>query len=176
MKLYEDDLLLTSGNAAWGRYHTTSAAADYRLDLQVRRTSDSQWTYSTRTDTSWRFRSSRPDAGETHLPLLQVDYDAPVGRNNRAAADGGELLGLSVGYAGRPRADVAVRSVAAWASYDDGATWRRLDLRRDGDTWWNALPGQPRDGYVSLRVSATDHDGNSVEQTVLRAYGIGAGS
>ena len=34
----------------------------------------------------------------------------------------------------------------------------------------------PRDGgYASLRVRAYDRDGNSIEQTVIRAYGIAPG-
>lgn len=54
-------------------------------------------------------------------------------------------------------------------SYDDGATWTRV--RADHrDSYRLDAPRKAR--FASLRVSADDSAGNSVEQTVIRAVGL----
>jgi hypothetical protein len=59
-------------------------------------------------------------------------------------------------------------TLTAQISVDDGATWRALRPTGQGDAYAAPLPsaGSP----VSLRVTATDRAGNSVTQTVLRAF------
>jgi hypothetical protein len=59
--------------------------------------------------------------------------------------------------------------VRAWLSYDDGRTWTEVRLDRRHQATVHHQRGRE---FVSLRVRATDRDGNSVEQTVLRAYGV----
>jgi hypothetical protein len=51
-------------------------------------------------------------------------------------------------------------------SFDDGATWKPVRLKDDAALV--PLPGG--EGFVSLRATAADSDGNTVEQTVIRAY------
>jgi hypothetical protein len=60
-------------------------------------------------------------------------------------------------------------SVTVEASFDDGATWRRVPVVG------GAMKIQhPRgNGFVSLRTSVTDSDGNTMSQTVVRAYRYG---
>jgi len=172
MELYEDGRLLTSDDQAWGTYTATSERADYRLDLSVRRTTDVNWEYSTRTDTSWAFGSSRPGTDSALLPLLQVDYIVPVGLDNEVPGGETQPLELTVGYAGRPH-PAELRDLDAWVSYDDGGSWQRLALSGEqGDSWTALLPHPAAGGHVSLRVAAADHEGNSIDQTVVRAYGV----
>jgi hypothetical protein len=38
-------------------------------------------------------------------------------------------------------------------------------------TWW-AVVQNPASGFVSLRASAADQDGNTVTQTIIRAYQV----
>jgi len=172
MRLFEDDELLASGTSAWGTWTARMPSADYRLELSVARTKDATWEYSTRTDTSWRFRSSRPAAGTSGagtaaLPLLQVDYEVPAGLDHQVAAGTVAPVSFTV------RSATAVRG---WASFDDGASWTALDLARaDKDTWSGSITHPAAAGHVSLRVQAEDVAGNSVEQTVVRAYGVSAG-
>ncbi|HWM72692.1 MAG TPA: S8 family serine peptidase [Nocardioides sp.] len=174
MDLYEDGQLLASDDEAWGAYIATAARADYRLELDVVRTKDAQWAYSTTTDTTWEFGSARPADGSVDLPLLQVDYDVPVGLDNTVRGGRFERIGLSVGYAGR---DARMRDVDAWISYDDGGTWQRLQLHGGAGDSWRVYVRHPRGGgHASLRVKATDRDGNSIDQTVVRAYGIAPGA
>jgi hypothetical protein len=61
-------------------------------------------------------------------------------------------------------------------SFDDGATWSQVaPVRLDNLQWRVAVTypkTAPSSGAVSLRVAATDADGNSIDQTILRAYGL----
>jgi hypothetical protein len=65
-----------------------------------------------------------------------------------------------------------VTALTVEASFDDGRTWRPLAVTLDGPTTATAEITHPRGpSYVSLRANATDSAGNSVTQTVIRAYG-----
>ncbi|MEV7233347.1 hypothetical protein AB0N06_04990 [Streptomyces sp. NPDC051020] len=56
-----------------------------------------------------------------------------------------------------------------WASYDDGTNWQQVRL----DDGLNGTIDNPANaGFVSLRVQATDADGDTIEQTATRAYQI----
>ena len=59
-----------------------------------------------------------------------------------------------------------IRELRAYASFDDGANWVPVKSI--------VPPGGAPGGYVSLRVVAEDTDGNTVDQTVLRAYRLRA--
>ncbi|KQZ67451.1 S8 family peptidase [Nocardioides sp. Root151] len=172
MHLYENELLIASDDQAWGSYDVGQRPADYRLDLAVERTKDTTWEFSTRTDTTWRFHSERPGSGSADLPLLQVDYDTPAGLDHEVRAGSIGALKLSIGRVDAPHL-ARLADVRAWVSYDDGATWQRLGLLKWGKDGWRTLLRHSRTAdHVSLRVHAKDADGNSIEQTVMRAYGI----
>jgi hypothetical protein len=67
-----------------------------------------------------------------------------------------------------------VEKVTVEQSADDGKTWQRAKVKHiDGDTW-GALLARPSDGaqFVSLRVKAEAANGDLVEQTTIRAYGL----
>ncbi|MFJ9943006.1 hypothetical protein [Streptomyces erythrochromogenes] len=57
-------------------------------------------------------------------------------------------------------------------SYDDGATWQRSDAERRGAAWRTSLKAPKKAGFVSLRVTARASAGNSVAQTITRAFGL----
>ena len=54
-------------------------------------------------------------------------------------------------------------------SYDDGRTWTAAPVTAQGQSW-SAAVRHPARGFVSLRARASDAAGNTVEQTVIRAY------
>jgi hypothetical protein len=113
----------------------------------------------------------RPAGGDSAvLPLIQLDYEIPAGLDNRVAH--GAALTFTPrhpdGLADPPR----IVRLRAWASYDDGGRWTPLAVRPDGSGRWTATERGLRGDHVSLRVEATDIDGNSVTQTVERAYGL----
>lgn len=63
--------------------------------------------------------------------------------------------------------------MTAEVSYDDGATWSRVSVSGGGDGRFTVSTRHPEGaGYVSLRIGAQDADGNSVQQTITRAYAV----
>ncbi|MEV0717930.1 S8 family serine peptidase [Asanoa sp. NPDC050611] len=138
--LWRDGAVLAELPDGWQDVETTPGNANYRLTVSTAHGGD-DWTLGTRTETAWTFRSGA--AGD--LPLLTVDYDV---RGNGVALDFNAKL----------------RDLRVDVSTDDGARWTRATVR-DGVA---LVPA----GHtpVSLRVRATDRAGNTLDQTVIRAY------
>ncbi|GAA2849540.1 peptidase [Actinoplanes cyaneus] len=149
-RLYRDGTLISETRDAWRDIAVPAGAATYRLAVTTERGGD-EWQYGRSTSTEWTFRSSRAGA----LPMLRIGYAAPVSLGG-AATTRPHLLGVTVPGA---------RSVAVSVSLDEGRSWR--SAYADGGRF--VVPAGT--GTVSLRVTAADRDGNTVRQTVLRAYG-----
>jgi hypothetical protein len=64
-----------------------------------------------------------------------------------------------------------VTALRVEASFDDGRTWHAVRPDRAGSGWL-ATVHQPRSGFATLRATATDSDGNTVTETITRAYRI----
>ncbi|MGW2934458.1 S8 family serine peptidase [Streptomyces sp. NPDC001156] len=172
-ELYRNgEQIATSDNGAWGNFEVPAGDAEYRLDLTTARTSD-DWRFGTGTHTSWTFRSdTAPES--TLLPLLQLDYAVPVDAQNAVDSDRTHTLGLTVRMQDGLATPRGV-TLKVEASYDDGQTWTTArTARHDGDGQFTANVTRPSsvhgDAYVTLRVTATDAAGNSVQQIVNRAY------
>ncbi|MGC4851387.1 S8 family serine peptidase [Micromonospora sp. DT15] len=153
----------------WASVPTTAGAARYRLDVTTQRSS-AEWRYGTRTDTAWEFTSARP-AGDaaTLLSLLQVDYRVPADLRGTVRGNRPHQLGLTLRQpAGAPRPTGA--SVRVQVSFDGGVTWRNAPTTGSGTRYTATVPAGR--GTVSLRVRAADRAGNTVDQTVLQAYGL----
>ncbi|GAA1892326.1 S8 family peptidase [Asanoa iriomotensis] len=138
--LWRDGTVLAELPDGWQNVDTTPGDAAYRLRVTTAHGGD-DWTVGIRTSTEWTFRSGA--AGD--LPLLTVDYS--VRRDGVALAFNAKLRDLRVEV-----------------STDDGARWKSASVR-DGTV---VVPSG--DTPVSLRVRATDRAGNSIDQTVIRAY------
>ncbi|MCE6997107.1 S8 family serine peptidase [Saccharothrix sp. S26] len=163
LELKRDGVSLGStGDPRRGRWQVPAEPGRYELSLDAARGAP-QLELSTAVRTTWGFTSAGTAQGK--LPLLQVGYEIPLDLRNSARA----ALPLPVRFTASRQAGAGkatVREVKAFASFDDGATWvpvTRLVPAR----------GKPG-GYVSLRVVASDTDGNTVDQTVLRAYRLRA--
>ena len=126
---------------------------------------------STRTAAEWTFHAGAGTAEQVPLPLLDVRWTLPLDDHNRAAT--GPLRGgLTVANQPGLRAPT-VRSVTVEVSYDEGATWRRATVTPRGDRFDVRIPaGGTAGGYASLRARATDTAGNTVTETVVRAYAL----
>ena len=146
---------------------TTPAAAAYTLAVQTRRTGE-EWVWGTRTDTTWGFRSAAVSGSAAEpLPLLQVDYDPGVdlaGRATRATHTVGLTLRPQDGRAAPKGTRLTVQ-----ISGDEGTTWTSAKVLGSGTHYRAVVPAGT--GTVSLRVKASDAAGNTVDQTVIRAYG-----
>ncbi|MFC3890894.1 S8 family serine peptidase [Lentzea rhizosphaerae] len=112
----------------------------------------------------WRFHSRSGTDERTALPLLDIRYALNLDDRNTAH---GAVSG-TVSIAHQPGAQAArVRSIGVEVSFDDGVTWRRVEVA-GGKL---EIPAGPA-GFASLRATATDVLGNSVTETITRAYAV----
>jgi subtilisin family serine protease len=139
-----------------------AAAGDYRLTTTATR--PARFDLTTSVSAEWTFSSSQVDGTEAldlnvvrFLPKLAADGSAPAGKPF--------LVPLQVqdetGAATRPR------HLSVEVSYDEGTSWQRVPVTAKLETKLQHPAGATS---VSFRASATDRDGNTVEQTVIRAY------
>lgn len=142
-RLWRDGSLIHEGTAGATDVTTGPGKASYKFQVTTGR-SGAEWVYGTATDTEWTFTSAK--AGP--LPLLGVGYAVVP-------------LGVRLDFTAK------LRSLKVEVSTDDGRVWRPAVVA--GSTAL-VLPGRTP---VSLRVTATDTAGNSLKQTVIRAYGRG---
>jgi hypothetical protein len=157
-----------------GEFTGVRGEATYRLDAEVRR-SEPWWELSTDVSGSWTFRSAHVD-GTAVLPLLAVRFSPRLDPTNTAPA--GRRFTFPVTVQHTDTATAPVTTLAVQVSYDDGRTWQPVTVAGHGDTHgdtygdtWTATVDHPAGpGYVSLRGQARDQDGNTVEETILRAY------
>ncbi|NUT36550.1 MAG: hypothetical protein HOV79_26140, partial [Hamadaea sp.] len=166
LTLHRDGVLVGSTTASTAQFTVPSGAAGYRLRLDVSR-DQPWWTTSTETSSTWTFRSARPTTGVAVLPLLQLDYAIDTDLRNTIDADRGYALVIRPGH--QPGASGPAVVTRAEVSYDGGVTWLTV-TRRHGDTF--SVPGASGDGFATLRVSARDRDGNTLDQTIVRAWRV----
>jgi subtilisin family serine protease len=170
--VYINGKLLGSAPAAAVYFPMVPERAQYRVVTDVQR-DQPWWTTSTKVNTAWTFYSEHTGPQESPLRYLSVDYDVDVALDNTVQAQSAAAIGLNFRY---PMGldGLRIREAKLWASYNDGASWQQVTVAGTGDTSVKGTIKSPalRDtnGFVSLRVQATDADGNSVEQTVTRAY------
>ncbi|MDX2708238.1 S8 family serine peptidase [Streptomyces sp. PA03-6a] len=127
--------------------------------------------YSIRTRTAWDFISGSPKAGKfAQLPLIQLDYVVDTDLEHKAARSAKLTLRASH-LPGGPTAK-SIDSAGLKVSYDDGATWSDQRMRRTANGWETQLHAPDRARHITLRAQARDSDGNGVEQTVVRAFGL----
>ncbi|SCG57160.1 Subtilase family protein [Micromonospora echinaurantiaca] len=149
-------------------FEVPDAVADYRLVAEADRKVE-WWPLSTKVTAVWTFRSSAADDGNA-LPMLTARFDPAVDLQNRAPVGGDFSFPVYVERQDKETVDVTAFTVDV--SYDDGRTWRPAIVRAVRDHWKISV-NHTATGFVSLRAKATDAEGNTVEQTVLRAYEIG---
>ncbi|MFG1609148.1 S8 family serine peptidase [Actinoplanes sp. NPDC049265] len=132
----------TAGSAGHALFNLKPArGGTYRLNATADR--GAGFATSVRTSVDWTF------ADPAVLPGLRTVRMTPAGQSLKLATAGD------------------TDKVTLDVSFDDGATWRAVEVRRTGAGGYAA--GVPGHGPVSLRVTATG-GGSSVTETVIRAY------
>ncbi|MEV1147349.1 hypothetical protein [Micromonospora sp. NPDC049799] len=169
VRVSRDGQQIADLSEGWTPVPTTPGPARYRLDLTTQRSSD-EWRYATRTETAWQFASARPagDAAQP-LPLLQVDYRVPADLRGEVAGDRAHQLGLTLRQPVGVPAPTGTQ-LRVEVSFDGGRSWRAVPVRGSGTGFTAVVPAGH--GTVSLRAHARDAAGNTVDQTVLDAYGL----
>ena len=126
----------------------------------------------TSADVTWTFADPGAAAPAAPLPLLVVRASGDVDPQGTAGAGGPFRLDLLVQrQPGAPPSRVTALGVQV--SYDDGATWTTVPVDRDGSSGHALLRNPAGAGFASLRLTARDAAGDSVTQTVIRAYQFG---
>ncbi len=127
--------------------------------------------YSTSTRTEWGFTSAAGEPGTTAvLPLIQLDYKVDTDTSGKARRNA-ELVVAPSHLPGGPSSK-AICALTLDISYDDGATWQKASLTHRGDGWETTLHAPAKTAYATLRTSAHDRQGNSVTQSITRAFGL----
>ncbi len=175
-----DELLMNRTGSLKGSVAVPPEQASYRLEADTDH-DGSVLGLSTRTRSVWTFGSAANGVQQL-LPLVDVDYpDLTRGWRGPSALDLANTakrrddvtLHLTGGHQNGAEAG-AVASMKVWVSYDDGATWSAVPVRARGAEEFSASYRHPlRGDFVSLRVAASDSDGNTLEQTLVRAYRLG---
>jgi subtilisin family serine protease len=165
--LYRDGQRVdSSGVPGSGDFTVPAGPASYRLQTEATR---SVSPLSTRVSAAWTFHSDTiPGQDPQPIPLLAVRFAPPLDSHNRAPTGSTFTFPVYVQRNGTQTATVA--TLAVQVSYDDGHTWTPVPLTGSGDQR-TATVAHPRGGsFVSLRATASDPAGNSVQQTIIHAY------
>ncbi|HEY6417284.1 MAG TPA: S8 family serine peptidase [Acidimicrobiales bacterium] len=173
-RLFQNGEQIAQGTQFCCSFPVSGDPSTYRAELSVSRDAP-YWRYSSDTDTSWTFRSTRPPAGvQARQPLLFIDYDLGELDLLNKAARGQHGISFRVARQQGSGAS-ALTNVRLWASYNDGGTWAQQSLTNLGGGNYSATlnhPANPVRQNVSLRIQATDAGGSSINQTIIRAYGL----
>lgn len=157
-----------SGQPGSGQFTVPAGAANYRLTAEASR-SNQGWPLSTKVSAEWGFRSEHTTAA-TPLPLLTIGFDPKLDLTNHAPRNALFPVPLRVDrQPGSQGGKAEPKQVEV--SHDDGQTWQRVPVLHVSGTWM-AVIRNPAAGFVSLRAKAADQDGNTVTQTIIRAYRV----
>jgi hypothetical protein len=108
----------------------------------------------------------------TALDLSTVRFAPDL--DDRTAAPAGRRVVVPVSLQRQIASGAArAKALAVQVSYDDGATWRPVAVHRSLRGQFVTLDHPRGSGFVSLKATATDTSGNTVEQVVIRAYRYG---
>ena len=144
-------------------YTVPAEDSAYRLTVDASR-DPAVYPVSTRVRTEWTFRSATtPEDENTRLPLSVVRFSPDLSLASTAKAGQRFAVPFTVegAAAGQRPAKLAFE-----VSYDDGATWKHA--KAVGTHL--ALTHPAAAGSVSLRAKLTDRAGNTLVQTIERAY------
>ncbi|MFC3505490.1 S8 family serine peptidase [Micromonospora krabiensis] len=168
VNLYRNGVKIGDANQAPWTWDVPAAKGDYRLAATFR--SDPAFTLSDVVDAEWTFTSAHVADGKlVKLPMTAIRYTPELDIDNRAPA--GRLFAIPVSLDRQVGAEPGrTRSLTVEASFDDGRTWRKLPVQRTGEKAVAWVDNPSGSGFVSLRAAATDTGGNTVKQTVIRAY------
>lgn len=166
--LFRDGVEIGTGDAAGkGEFTVPPGDAPFRLEVNARR--DPHYRLSTTVRAAWEFRSGHVGGDRAAaLPLWTVRFSPRLDEHHTAPSG----TGFTVPVVAVPAPGAATgrpRDLTVDVSYDDGGTWSSARLRGG-----KAFLRHPRgSGFVSLRATAKDAGGNSVHQTIIRAYRYG---
>jgi hypothetical protein len=125
--------------------------------------------------TVWTFHTTPVTQSSTVLPLLDVVYQIPLDAYDEAAPQRTLPVSFTL-HRGASTQAVAPAAVRLQYSVDGGATWQTLPTASDQRQVTALLPAAALvpGSFVALRVTAEDHSGDSVDQTLDQAILVAA--
>jgi subtilisin family serine protease len=189
----EDGEEIPQNPGAVGSFTLPELPGTYRL------VEDRAFTNGSRVGTTWTFTSpgtpqqstTQPgysciDSGTSSGPcqpepaiFLSYDLGDSLGLDNTVASPGQSKIQVRAYHAQSTVEMPPLAGLKLWASTDDGAHWKQLQVRQltDGsDATFEATVVYPKfadtTGAVSLKAEAWDTTGNRIEQTLTRAYNL----
>jgi hypothetical protein len=162
-RLYRDGQLVGEEPYAGYGYFPglPTAAADYRLTTHA--DTPSRFAPTGFISAEWTFSSAHVD-GTAALPLNVVRYTPKLDANNSAPR--GQFL-VPMQVQDETGATFVPRQLSVDVSYDDGKTWQKAQYNSKLVLKLTHPAGATT---VSLRATATDNEGNTVKQDIIRAY------
>ena len=170
-------------------YQLPAGAATYRLTDRYT-TGSPQQRFARTVDTTWTFRSAKPDVdtvdaphwcidellyGDTTpcawQPLIHLGYQLGLAPDDTAPAARPHTFTVTAqgGAAGSP---VDLKDLRAWSSTDGGAHWVPALAVHAGDGGYRVTVRNPASGRVSLEFEARDRSGNAIQQILDQAYAV----
>ena len=157
--LFHNGTLLGEQDRPTAIFDVPAAEGTYRAEMEHSRDAE----LSNKVSGAWTFKAKHTSE-ITHLPLTVVRFLPKL--DDKDTAHGRVLLvPLKVEQAqNTPK----VRRVTVEVSYDDGATWKQVQVAGD-----KAIVHHPKNAkFASLRAKTTDAAGNTGEVTIIHAYKI----
>ena len=144
-------------------------AGRFTLTMDAKR--DVPWTpFGSHSTAKWEFDSAPVTEG-TILGVSAVRFDSPDVVDGYA--ERGKPQRVELEYETQNGAeDRACKDMTFEVSYDDGATWSGVDIARDGDHATATLNHPDGAEFVSVRFTAVDDLGQTVETTTIRSFGL----
>ncbi|WP_307814042.1 S8 family serine peptidase [Streptomyces sp. N35] len=173
--VYQGDTLIKSDPGRYWANDLPREVKSYRVVATGSRDGD-VWKTSTRTRTEWGFTYQPLPEGEFEgdLQLLNLAFDLDTDLAGDVAAGCPVRLGLSAATQEWVGKQVKAKTAALQVSYNDGESWAPVKLKKRANGQWQAeftTPDTPG-ATVSIKASAETADGLSIDQEVIKAFGL----
>ncbi|MEV4317491.1 S8 family serine peptidase [Actinocrispum sp. NPDC049592] len=162
--LYRNDKLVgTQPYDGSGVFNVEPGPASFRLHTEATR----DLNVSTKVSVDWTFKSDTV-TGDTPKPfgLLAVRFAPNLDAQNQTSAVLPTLLPITV----ESNTGARTRTPAVRVSYDEGKTWTALPVLTIGGRMFTLLVHPRGAKSVSLKASASDTHGVTVDQTIIKAF------
>ncbi|MGW0771728.1 hypothetical protein [Streptomyces sp. NPDC002676] len=175
LRLRRNGQEIGSSTYAFGVFEVPAEEASYELEQNTEKFAfpAKVWQRSTSVRTVWKFRSALDESVYSQgIPIIFPRYGLPEdGNKTLAPADGQKITLTATGHAGYTPA--ALTGAELSYSYDGGTTWTEAPVAEHDGTWTATVDHAGASGkQVTLKAELTDARGNSVIQTVARAYDV----